>query len=101
MPFDFAQGKPALPNKSAGTACCAPTGKRQDARLKPGATFKPGPARPRITGHESQVTEFLIATPQIRNALKSFRISEGIRSNRNKSGGLKLGQSKLKAKTQP
>ena len=33
----------------------------------------------------------LIATPQIRNAPNSFRISADTRSNRNKIGGLKLG----------
>ena len=35
--------------------------------------------------------QLLIATPQIRNAPKPFKISAGTRSNRNKSGGLKLG----------
>jgi len=65
------------------------TKRRSDKDRRPEGVRSVG--RPKDLSSHHQANQFLIATPQIRNAPKSFRISAGTRSNRNKSGGLKLG----------
>jgi hypothetical protein len=60
--------------------------------LTSSASSEPRVSFPLFTNHQSPITAFLIDTPAIRNALKSFNCSRNVHSNRHSSGHLRLHQ---------